>query len=149
MSAEASLANFEGVMCILDTYLRAFFFIFYFGYILRWVFMHYIQDIRKKPRALCLQSCDFHLFSSPSAVLKALQFCSQFGRCFIAKITARLWMNKNLWNLLSPHKIHCSFTWDKQKLSKVTRNSSISVFLTWDNDETHKILVWTYSQITF
>ena len=129
MSAEAILANFGGVMWILDTYLRAFFFIFYFGYILRWVSMHYIQDIWKKPRAFCLQSCDFHLFSSPSAALKALQFCSQFGTCLIAKITARLWMNKNLWNLLSPHKIHCSFTWDKGKMSKISRSTLNFVLL--------------------
>ena len=35
---------------------------------------------------------------------------------------------ENLWNLPCPHKISCSFTWDKQKLSKISRSTLDFVF---------------------
>ena len=128
MSAEAILANFGGVMWTLDTFLRASNFIFQFGYIPRWVFMPYIQDILKKLRAFCIQSCEFCLFSSPSAALEAFQLCPQFGSCLLEKFTARLLIHENLLNFPCPLKITCSFTWDKRKLSKIPRSTLNFVF---------------------
>ena len=129
MCPKAILANFGGIMWAFDTHMRPSVFIFHFGYILRLVFMQFFQDILKKLRAFSSQSCNFCLFSSPSASLEALQFCSHFGSCLIAKFTARLLINENLLNFHSLHKIHCSFTWNKGKMSKISRSTLNFVLL--------------------